>query len=367
MFKPIDCMLLLIGCKLYTSRFTKVLNNFIFIASIANLSFHITAQLCDLEIGRWLLSDIFELIQSITIVLQSLLIRSKRHVITKMLNQLSNQITYSDLKKYLRKVSIVLFVIFSCCFMIIMSMIICGVIMGRLILVPNTLLPFHEKCKKFTMYELVYSFVQYAVFSPFEVYLWPLYSCFLYSYLIVLIHKSEDSHLKDLTERIKFNNSINHAKCYIPTHKQFRDLKLRFESTFNIFPMLWFSILFIECSRLISWGRGLDSSDNSDFNWIYMDLVAYSMKLMAAFGVCSLHDRLNSQTSSHALELYDICSKYQISNDFELVEFVAGLKTMKMKLTGGSMFNLSKSLILNFIGSILTFTVLFIQLSENRV
>ena len=182
----------------------------------------------------------------------------------------------------------------------------------------------------------------------------------IYNFTIYTIGEIRISIIDGLLQNEK--NSANHDVLRIHSYwLEIESAVNEFDRTFSMFPFIWFVILFYKsCFHLIllkSQSFMIDIPMAINYVW-------FVVEYLATMSILFTIDRVNKQTQ-RSFESYRkrfIRSKMSGSASRELNNDIE--KQLNLKLTAWSMFELNKSFILSFISSLITFSVLFMQLSN---
>lgn len=157
-----------------------------------------------------------------------------------------------------------------------------------------------------------------------------------------------------------------HFRAAIVERQRITNLKYRFEDVFNIFPFMIFGYLFISSGGYFI----LAKSDvhNLSLSMIISEWLLYFESLIMAFGFLVIVQKFEKRTFDAVTQcIQNIVSmdNSQCPYKFLLISEISD-KTI-VHYTGWSMFYLNKPFILNFAAALITFTVLFIQVTTIKM
>jgi len=159
---------------------------------------------------------------------------------------------------------------------------------------------------------------------------------------------------------MKIRNNIISGEGLVDIYDQFNQL-------FDLYPLIWCVLIYLKTSALIlyfvNWSSGATSS--STIGWLvhlidWMSTTVYfTLALHLATQVVSSIEKekkvLIRQLSLQAVENPSINSLIKV------------IETLELKLTGYRMFNIEQNMFLPLFGSLITFSILFAQITGVRV
>jgi len=185
-------------------------------------------------------------------------------------------------------------------------------------------------------------------------------TCVMYAYAIYLFHLVEKQFYE--TAWLQFrHNSPNQlvTQKYVIQYVTITKLQANFNQYFELYPFLWLSYLFMKASAALVFM--FSSSTNTQLFFLlneYIGLITYLLTFAATIVVVS-HQL--EKTIEAKRNFVSNCYGLGIVNETKfLIEILA---RNEFVLTGWSMFVINKHLILSFSGSLITFSVLFANLS----
>ena len=178
-------------------------------------------------------------------------------------------------------------------------------------------------------------------------------------------------YVKYKTTLHSFNEIKNskYSKLFQEEFKQINRIKSihnEFESLFNYIPALILTYLFIELTGDWIYFRTGKMSSKSTFVFI-MDISLISFQWIAPLIMILFVDNLQESIKGEGDSLIEhVRSNKQMTNYGQLlIHELQSVSQQSISVYG--LFPVSKALILSFIGSVTTFTVLLIQLSDKKI
>ena len=195
---------------------------------------------------------------------------------------------------------------------------------------------------------------------------WIHNSAIVYIYFAVAIELIKHRSMSRLLIEDNDEHHNNHyhekqLKKLIVIKRYFDRLKMEFESIFSVFPLMWFSYLFIGASGNIAY-----SAQNLQDPEMYAFLALFVRNLLVSFVIVFL---INSFDYTNQVLCFDKCSTLfnELSNARN--DEIAAITATQIELgrqiayTGGGLFQLTSGFILSFVSGLVTFTVMFVQMS----
>ena len=148
---------------------------------------------------------------------------------------------------------------------------------------------------------------------------------------------------------------------YIRRWSQLKTATSTFEDLFSIYPLLWFSNLFVKSCVFLVKLKSMSFEINAiilvSYGWFASECVLSSLVLFTI-------DRVNKSTRM----MYDNFKRQNMSRLLVNPKFdrlsVEINDSLSLNLTAWSLFDLNKKFMLSFISSLVSFSVLFMQLSN---
>jgi len=201
---------------------------------------------------------------------------------------------------------------------------------------------------KFPRSVKVMAFV-YWLYAAFLKYYLPMLMTLVYNYLIIAINLVKSEFLMNLT-RSKLSISGSRRKWQEINH-----LLFDFEQLFNMIPFFNFCISFLE---ITSFFLVLNHNDGLyGYIFLWFNFIVYSSQTLSSLFIINLFDHKNRR---HLLNYQKKC--LTMTDHQQLISDIK--ETIDYRLTAWSLFDLNKSLILNFISALITFSILFKQLTD---
>lgn len=179
----------------------------------------------------------------------------------------------------------------------------------------------------------------------------------------------QKSFLNVLKLQLERNVEIFEMDFYRKTRLNWKNIlryKHQFERVFNIFPFLWFGYLFLTTSGYFS--RIIYHLESRDIQLHLSKLIVHLLNLVFAFGVIFFESHLKGRLSEDLNLVCDLLiRKQQSKNIYDVIqcEKLRDELLVPFNYTGRDMFNLNKGFVMSFLGALITFTVMFLQLSTS--
>ncbi|KAI1299846.1 hypothetical protein HDE_03681 [Halotydeus destructor] len=189
---------------------------------------------------------------------------------------------------------------------------------------------------------------------------WVMIGMLLYLYYHHFMVKSDLESLslirwQDETKSSSFNRSLHVIKLIQARHNEF-------ESTFNAFPLLWFSALFMNFSAIMI--TNFLSSSHAHYGYAISELKDIVLLLYLIVRID--REKGSVLTAIQNVKLVLVRQQYECENVKDILlnnEIQRSLTNLKLGHTAFSLFPMDRSVILSFISSLITFSILFIQLA----
>lgn len=349
-FLIVDWLLLSIGCKISsTSKFATCLNMCIRIFCICSMFTGIWSSITRFD-PKNILFNIVEMSFSISILIIMLILVMKRSSLSRLIKIIGGHLNINDCRK-LGRTSILL-VVFS---------------MAPSIYVFSTLVYHVEQVTylatlsfldNFNWLQSVVTWSLHIVFS-----LLPFFpaSMALYVHLLHCLQQVElnfyDSLIND--EFLKYNSmqmlTIINERRYL-THS----VKSKFNGTLNVLPFTWFTYLFCSASGFI---KTFGEPDQQGFEWFYIAQGVYFFSLISYLVGIMVSDLMNAKITVKSEQLISKIINSAPNPNRNLL--IRELKCdCGLQLNSWDMMPLNKGFLLSFLSALVTFSVLFIELSK---
>lgn len=205
------------------------------------------------------------------------------------------------------------------------------------------------------------------VFYPFFLFNASLSTVLLYLHILYCIYQIDvDYHCRLKTNLIRTPEIMecnkSEAICRLVRINMARN---SFEKALNVFPFIWFSVLFFACSGNIWLARHYHAM-NLTMHYFIFDLTVYVVNVMLVMVVIFAVSQVKELSCEKMRKIGSRLVSLSVKDE-QITLLVNELRhRCQMNFTGWSMFVLDKNLILSFLGGLLTFAVLFIQISEYK-
>lgn len=211
-------------------------------------------------------------------------------------------------------------------------------------------------------------FVYYvnAFHYPFVMYQQILLTICLYMHLLYTIFRGNMNFSK--TAKLAISNAMKGKEMNFFAFHCFRmdlnKLKRRFESVMNLFPFIWFTIMFFACAGYMWVARNISKMQTTLHGLIFEISVYFTMVFSNVITVAIL-SILREKSCEEVTQLADSLIRIR-SPDSDAALLIDELQNRcYVPLTGWSMFELDRKFIVSYLSGLLTFAILFIQLTES--
>ena len=209
-----------------------------------------------------------------------------------------------------------------------------------------------------------------TTFLPLVAHTGVIMSCVIYLYHLRLLMRYEEYMFGYCDQRLQLTSQVSnqripenckHRKCLLQIMKvnRYHD---DFEDIFNVYPVLWFLLLFIDFQHLI---RGISHEGVSHETHHVMEFFGNVFSSSAvAFAVNHFRRRMNSCRDKLLLT---IMSKKDLDCGFNCIfkrELMKKLESKVTSLTGSNMFDLDAAFFLTFVNALVNMTVVFVDIKE---
>ena len=183
-------------------------------------------------------------------------------------------------------------------------------------------------------------------------------------YLLMFIIRSISLKNYGAVLLIKLEEKSFHLHNEIKRLHHVKSLINEFESLFSYIPSIWLSVHMLTLPGLLSFLASAEGGHvDKKFRTILLGKEWFSIARM--FGLFLLCDWKQQQIKSLFESIVDKIEEDHFSP--QSMVYVKKLKALsEMEPTASSVFTINKSLILSFMGTVLTFTVLFIQMQQDK-
>lgn len=191
--------------------------------------------------------------------------------------------------------------------------------------------------------------------------LWQFAVCCLCYYILTMFHMYDEKMLESVLRSRKVTSISFKAK--LEERIEWSNLKEKYNSTFNIFPLLWFTFNFITMiSNLVVVIRKKTLKDSMP-----VETFLICLNLWMTFAICGKITSMSKKISTLAEEVTEhIFSLAQDVNQEFLLTFVREIRCCSgYEFTAFHIFSVRKETVLGFSASLISFTVMFIQFTTN--
>lgn len=339
-FQFIDYLLLLIGCKIFrTNKFVYTLNIVVKLTYVCTLFIGVYTAAIRFSLET-ILINIVGMSYLISILSMLLIVTVKRLELLNLITLLNAHLVRADHVK-LRRSSIVFLILSLVPITYLLSMVLYSAIQ----MIDGNFNSFQA-----TLLVLIFIFFISSLFFPVTI---ALYVHVLYMVLLVEVN----FYVLLINGNVTFtaDNMLNilNERRYI-THK----MKNKFNQTLNILPFIWFTYFFCSFSGLIKTIGMFDRNRFAIAQAIFVsNLMAYVIAFLAFSSsvnrkLSELSDQLISRVMNSGPNRNRLLLIHELKSDCGL------------HLNIWDMLPLNKGFLLSFVSSLVTFSVLFIQLSK---
>lgn len=362
MFQYIDSYLLVFGVKVYRNHWiVKVINNLFFVLYAYDIvaTNWIAIVKPDEKMTFWSRSSYS--LYLLSSLFTQLLMRSKRTRIIKLVDKVNRMMTKGVRRRLLfavaLAVSMQLVSIIGSLYFWYSRVIAEGFERG----IPRDMLQFYWWTDIYTRpYKLIMMFFYgYRAIARDQ---WALMSSLVYCYFAVAIEISKQNILAAFKQYRKYNAA--NIKESLQTLRHVDQLKRKFNDIFNVFPLLSFGFLFISMAGYIQLVVTLYRASTS-FLVSLAYIVGFTKDLVLLFAVNCIVTRYTDHTSticdSLTSRLYDRVSTTDPNQSHMTSLLLHELQT-RIPYDAAGLFTLDRSMFLGFVGGVVSFTVMILQL-----
>lgn len=352
-------MLMFNGLRVYKSNFIinsiNILMRLISLStSIALLIYNIRALHSSIILKiSWSAYYVYAILQTLLIVRRTTAIRTLSE---DMINTISFR-NYKHLTRFVRKIFFLY--ILSTIHSLGVSCVYFSKTSPKVTHVSNLLMISEENVNEFL---IMFTFI--AFYIPIICRAWLSPIMLIYSFFVYSIYLTEKSFLEDFNNELVSNSkSLNLLSVALSRKLRLNELKSQAESVLNIFPFLWCAYLFKSTSAYIMQQAQSVSTSTADMILSLILFSDYIVPMCFLFGLLlfieNRSDKIKDMSTSTLRRLVktyhpDIESKTHLIQQFE--------HNAHLPLTGWSMFDLNKRFMLSFVSSVLSFSVLILQI-----
>ncbi|KAI1295530.1 hypothetical protein HDE_05521 [Halotydeus destructor] len=153
---------------------------------------------------------------------------------------------------------------------------------------------------------------------------------------------------------------VKHISAIIKSKHRLNNVKRHFNEVLSPFPLIWLTSLFLQSSGLLLY---LTEPDKNDFYRLFVYAVE-AIWVVAVLSLVILMENRSKESTRKMLEELDLFNR-PVGDSNGLQDWIRLRECMTENVEFHAMlFNLDRSLILGFIGSLITFSVMFVQLNH---
>lgn len=354
----LDLILLMSGCKLYNnSKIYLIINYITRIQCIALLYWVILIKIVYISSDP---DPIFTFNISIIHIFQLLnqhylLLRSKQ---VRQLHQLMvSKMTLKD-KKYLRKLTFLMVIIWILASLFsIITYHLCILNSDERILIIYNFYSYDQTAKIANFWVIFITRYLMLFFFAIIRNSWQLASCFLFYYLLQCLQFYDEKLINNL---INDSSKLSYV-CKVKNRVHIDKLKNELESKLNLFPLLWFTFNFISMISImiVLFKSSFEKSLPTESVYTFINI---TITFIVLYKIDSIKNFINTK--------YDklICiTLNENNNNFDTFKYsylYILRNNRNIYFTACNIFQLNKGVILPFVGSLVSFSVLFVQLSQ---
>lgn len=352
MFIGIQLILILAGAKIHHNLVIRLLviivRFLIFFTTIHRMQHTLSSASSDIN---WFLVRIVFIIEYSMVLMSTTLMIIKQKAISQLSVRLFTLLD-AKLRAYFRKLSITVF-----CFLITL------IFIKTLILFSNCLFVIQSGKGKIVCFTL--RGLELYIFYPLVSLDWILIGGIPYLFFLIVLRNVEISYFKNLSNDLQKTKQINILDTHKKFHYEITELKEYFEKVLNIFPLMWFMMIFSQCSSFIA-HRQADYDNRFSLEFA-VKFATYCLNMILVFYVCFYNEKMNNEISKEAENVIRLSSQLIKCCDYQYVHLLDEFRKTSCKLTAWGLFELRKSLFLSFLSAMVTFTVLFMQIKEKGI
>lgn len=359
-FKYLDSVFVSLGCQIFSSSRSVGIINIVFrVICVIDLLRHFT-------INAVTVTQSFDLYAIGYVVLNNTLIYHELHLICRK-SRIQNLITNchqrlnSENKRLVNCwITFTMVILAISVVLHVVSVIFFHVGIGSRELVKYYFLYQPDMSTEITVVEHVLAFISQANYVIFHANAFTM-STVLYTYLVLLLHAMDMSYFSRFSTK---SMTLYSPSSLYKLRKELDALRLEFNSLFSLIPFLWFSYLFFSFSGFIVMTVTSTSVVALQWTSITAEWIMYSLFVSAvviAVLYCeSLSKKSQRQATEFALQLVMQSDDHLKASELVAkLQLISELNQHSLHLTGWSIFNLNRGLLLSFAGSLISFSVLF--------
>ncbi|KAI1289923.1 hypothetical protein HDE_08166 [Halotydeus destructor] len=201
-------------------------------------------------------------------------------------------------------------------------------------------------------YHITFVYVEH-IYQPLVSFNWHIITISLYVYIFKAIAYAQRNNLRIMLLGKHLNKDHLNMVC---SQKRLNMMKKRCDKLLGIFPFLWMASFFVRASGLIA---ALTAPKQTDqIGTIILLVYDAFVVLYAILSISYLEDKNEDDIDRLIVTLL------RNGHGIESLDVIIQITQEKVQLTALNFFVINKSLLLNFTASLITFTVLFLQISN---
>lgn len=187
----------------------------------------------------------------------------------------------------------------------------------------------------------------------------------IYVYFLHLLFQLDSHYFRTLISGLEKEPGNGWCKRQLLWRMKLDEIKFRFENTLNFIPLILFSYIFFSTSGTVLnlVNQKLTISENY---FKISEIVDFCVDFSAMFLIIFFKVRFEKKISAQVESVTQLILRNQALIDTYKFELLAKFESegAEYKLTAWGLFELNETLTLSFVGSLFSFSVLFIQLSR---
>lgn len=217
---------------------------------------------------------------------------------------------------------------------------------------------------KVSLIEKLFAYFIFIYYYPIVLFAGLHCSIFHYVQLVWSFHLIDRSYFHSVEKLIR--GRVNYKEV-LNKKTLIDEVKQHFEKRMNIFPFLWYTVLFENCCGII-WALQNFEKLEMSVQWSTVEMISYFMMLLTLLLVLFVIDynlaRYLEDNSMIATKLVKTSGEFnaEVEKTIDLLKNDGGIA-----FTGWGFFKLRKSFVLSFLGGLVTFSVLFKQMWQNTI
>lgn len=213
-------------------------------------------------------------------------------------------------------------------------------------------------------------FISRIIFDQFQTtaYTWETTAIITYTFVYYTKYRVLATFFTTLSVDLNRVNHIssNQITLIFSQIQRMTQLNKRFTDLFSLYPFLWLAYRFFSAAGYVNSTSHI-SSNSYALGDMVVFVISTCLSLIGIYMTSSLDERISEKTRG-TIQVVNMTTK-KFSDTSSPVRLIVCLRDFEADMIPSiyGLFNMNKSLILNFMGSILTFAVLFKQMAENKI